>query len=116
MSDYTYDAVVVRVKDADTAVVDVDFGFNVWWRDTVIRLLGINSPELNCPAGKAAHAFLQELLPVGCRVLLESYKDKPDKFGARWLGILWKDGQSVNDLLVKAGHAVIWDGKGKKPT
>lgn len=38
---YTYQAVLVRVIDGDTVVLDVDFGFDTW-----IRIHGVDVPEV----------------------------------------------------------------------
>ena len=116
MSDYTYDATVIDVHDGDTVTLDVDLGFGTWIRGMRIRLFGINAPELPTPEGKAAAAFLQELFIAGGQdVVLESIKDRADKYGGRWLGIIRLRGKSVNDLMVAIGHAKPWDGKGTKP-
>lgn len=117
MSDYHYDAVVCAVHDGDTVTVDVDLGFSIWHRGMRVRLYGINAPELNTEAGKAARVFLSGALPVGQKVTLQSFKDRADKFGGRWLGnILDADMNLVNAAMVRAGHAKVWDGKGVKPT
>lgn len=116
MSDYRYNAVVRAVHDGDSLSLDVDLGFGTWIRGRAFRLFGINAPELGTRAGKDARAYLLGLLPVGTPVELESIKDRPDKYGGRYLGIIRINGLvSVNDLLVKEGHAVSWDGKGAKP-
>lgn len=117
MSDYTYDATVVRIHDGDTVFLDVDLGLEQWWRSFCVRLFGINAPELNTPAGKESAVYLAGLLPVGSAVTLQTIKDQPDKFGGRYLGVITPAGSTlaVNDAMVQAGHAVHWDGKGPKP-
>lgn len=43
---YTYNATVTGLHDADTVTVFVDAGFDIWKRNVVLRLLGINAPEV----------------------------------------------------------------------
>ena len=118
MTDYLYDAVVVDVHDGDTLTVNLDLGFRVWQR-TKIRLHGINAPELKTPEGKAARKFLLDCVQQAGRDAfeVESIKDRADKYGGRYLGVLRgrRDGASINEMMVKAGHAKPWDGKGQKP-
>lgn len=115
--DYHYDAVVDNVHDGDSVTLSIDLGFSQWWRGMHIRLFGINAPELSTPEGKASLAYLQTLLKPGAPVLLESIKDKADKYGGRYLGVLYLPGElgSINDRMVASGHAVVWDGQGPKP-
>jgi endonuclease YncB( thermonuclease family) len=104
---YWYRADLVHAIDGDTAVVDVDLGFRHRWTIHV-RLYGINAPELVGPnrlAGLAAQEHLEELLAMP-GLMLHSHKDKPDKYGDRWLGEFFRDGVSLNERMVEAGHAV----------
>lgn len=82
------------------------------------RLLGIDTPEVNPlatrEAGNAATDFAEALAPVGSRVEVES--SKSGKYG-RWLGVVYVlDGAereffSVNEELLKSGHAVAYGSK-----
>lgn len=130
MSDYTYDAIVKAVHDADTITVDLDLGLDVMLKSFKIRLFGINAPELVTPEGKKAQAFLAQLIPIGIPVVIETQKDKTEKYG-RYLGTIWKvvpgtpplklppirsDGMvSLNELLVLNGYAKPYFGVGLKP-
>jgi micrococcal nuclease len=117
---YEYRAIVQDVHDGDTITVDVDLGWNVWRRGERLRLLGINAPELYTDSGKAAQIWLARMLPRGTPVAVRTEKDKAEKYG-RMLATVWDNdhddvhGDSLNDLLVAAGHAVRWDGKGPRP-
>ena len=120
MPQYVYPIIpgTLVVIDGDTVRADIDLGFNIS-RRIAVRLFGINSPEKNTAAGKEAAKFLAALTNGGlspCR--LETIKDRDDKYGGRFLGIVYKEGESpsFNDQLVLAGHAKRWDGKGVKPT
>lgn len=105
---YRYSAVVRRVIDADTIDLDVDMGFRAWRMRERFRLAGINAPEMRGPqrtAGQAAKQWLEQTLPVGSSVVIQSEKD-PDNFG-RWIATVWHEGTCLNEALVQAGHASI---------
>jgi endonuclease YncB( thermonuclease family) len=111
---YEYRAVVVSNHDGDTITLDVDQGFNEWHHKAHIRLLRIDAPELKVGAAAfAARDYLTSICPPGSFVLLQSVK--PDKYGDRWDGEVWRglwDGdtllspENVSDLMMQAGHAV----------
>lgn len=108
-----YPAEVLAIKDADTAVVLADLGFETW-RHVTVRLAGINTRELRQPGGREARTRLAELLPPESMVTLIS--NRYDKYGGRVLGRLIRhDGTDVADLLTSEGWATPWDGKGPKP-
>jgi micrococcal nuclease len=135
MSDYSYDCIVVDVHDGDTIKVDLDLGFDMWIKSLSLRLYGINAPELNTPAGKVSAAFLKKLLPVGTACVVETIKDKQEKYGRilakitvktpAGKGLVGIDGGvmkqlsqltiNVNDCLVENKMALPWDGQGAKP-
>lgn len=102
--EYKYRAKVVRVVDGDTVDAEVDLGFDLKL-SARFRLLGINSPEKNTQEGKKSLGRLAELLPVGSKVVVQTTKDKKEKYG-RYLGTFLVDGQSINQQLVSEGFAV----------
>lgn len=105
-------ATVTHVVDGDTIDVVVD------GRDARVRLLGIDTPEVeHAPSGDrpgnaaecfgdAAHAFTASLLPVGSRVRLERDVVGRDDYG-RLLAYVHRasDGVFVNYELVRQGFA-----------
>ena len=105
--EYKYRAEVVRVVDGDTVDATVDLGFNLKL-SARFRLLGINAPEKNTKEGKESLARLAVLLPVGSSVVVQTTKDKKEKFG-RYLGTFLLNGKSVNQQLVDEGFAVLKD-------
>jgi micrococcal nuclease len=117
---FTYRAVMVAVHDGDTITVDVDLGWNVWRRFEALRLAGIDAPELATDAGKAARDWLAAKLPAGMAVTIQTEKDRREKYG-RMLATIWGNdhgdvwADSLNELLIDAGHAKPWDGKGPRP-
>ena len=126
---YWYDAKVVNVYDADTALVEFDLGLNIK-RTEDVRLYGIDAPELrgdSKEAGYAARDFLAWLLTgkdastlpkdgrrlvtdAPCRV--NTIKDDSGKYG-RMLVRLFVEVEGVwveaNTELVSQGHAVFKD-------
>ena len=105
--EYKYRAEVVRVVDGDTVDAEVDLGFDVRL-SARFRMQGINAPEKNTQDGKKSLARLAELLPVGSQVVIQTTKDKREKYG-RYLGTFLVAGKSVNQQLVDDGFAVLKD-------
>lgn len=110
------DCVVTRCVDGDTfdAVITQDVGFYNKTVATIrFRMLGINSPACEGKtkeAGLKAAARLRELCE-GKAAVIESHKT--EKFG-RWLSGLTVDGVDINALMLAEGHAVPYDGRGKR--
>jgi len=104
-------AVVERVVDGDTVVVDVD------GHRTRVRLLGIDTPESVKPDspvecyGPEASARTKVLLPQGVRVLLQTDRNAGalDDFG-RVLAYVTPRGASltVNEELLREGYATLF--------
>lgn len=111
---YEYAAIVRAVHDGDTITVDVDLGWNTWRHSEVLRLSGLDAPELDTPEGKASQAYLASLLPLGEAVSVRTEKDKREKYG-RMLAVVALPGLSVNLLLLDKGYAKPWNGKGPRP-
>lgn len=104
MNFYIYKAVLLRVVDADSIDVRVDLGFSIF-TDMKLRLLGINAPEMNTAEGKAAKLALETLLPLQSPLIIETYKDRREKYG-RFLATLLFNDMNVNTWLVENGYAV----------
>ena len=118
---YTYNIQLVRVIDGDTIDANIDLGFDVSVKKR-IRFMGINTPESRTrdleekAKGLAAKDRVKQLLE-GCKnIQLKSHG--VGKFG-RCLGEIFLDtvdGQekitieSLNELLIKEGHAVEYHG------
>lgn len=112
---YTYEATILNVVDGDTVDILIDLGFTVTVKQRV-RLQGLNAPEKNTPAGMASALWLREKLPHGVQVTVKSNKPGGgDKYG-RYLAVIYtSDDVSLNDVLIASGHALPWDGHGKRP-
>jgi micrococcal nuclease len=118
---YTYKVKLERVVDGDTIDADIDLGFDVSVKKR-IRLQGINAPESRTrdleekARGLAAKDRLKAILEGAKEIQLCSHG--VGKYG-RCLGELHVntlDGKecltlaNVNELLIKEGHAVAYDG------
>ena len=118
-----YEATVVRVVDADTAVLAVD----LWPGQVVtvsVRLNTIDTPETfrpQCDAEKAlakqASDYVRQLLPVGHPVRLQDIFT--GKFAGRVVGTIVIDTATGTDTiaraLVRRNFARPYFGKGPRP-
>lgn len=145
MRQFVVPAVVERVHDGDTCVLDLDLGphsrprgktLDLGWHvrcdpdghirmACAVRINGLACPELWTPEGKASRDYAQKLLPVGARVRLVS---------KMLLGSFEKYGRVLGDIefnpdparpslfgsfavaMIEANHGKAWDGTGKQPT
>jgi micrococcal nuclease len=122
---FQYEAVIKRVVDGDTLLIDLDLGFHVRLQETV-RLVGINTPEtVGYDAGgirDPAQDFIFSHCPPGSVVVANI--TRKEKYG-RWLAVvlylpgsvnrdeILRNPRVLNDDLVKQGLAKLYDG-GKK--
>ena len=108
---FTYRALDVRVVDGDTLAVALALppGREI---DKKLRLRGLNCPEMDTVAGKAARRFTQERVDHARGVILTT--TKPDKYD-RYLADVFLEADSgeavfLNNALLEHGHAVRSDG------
>jgi endonuclease YncB( thermonuclease family) len=117
---FAYTGTLIRVVDGDTAHLEltsdaVDIGFHVKVSGTsqqTCRLLDCNAREHDQPGGAEAREHLRGLLSAGpLRVVSVSL----DNWGRSLCRMYLPDGTSVADLMIAAGFAAAWNGKGVKP-
>ena len=110
---YDYHCQVLRVLDGDTVELNIDLGFNCWYKSTA-RLKGINAPELTGathPSGVVSRAALIGLLqfpasgPMTIVAVTELIREK-DKYG-RCLVTLLRDTVNINQAMLHGGFAVL---------
>jgi len=87
---FVYEAKVLDVHDGDTITVEIDLGFNVKFTEK-IRFYGINAPELRVrneakklvenPEGTKTLNVVKDFLKIGETIVIETMKDKKEKFG-----------------------------------
>ena len=97
---------VTRVVDGDT--------FHVLrnGRDVTIRLIGIDTPEVDWYGGQAecygarAGGFVRRVLD-GSRLRLEFDEERIDPYGRTLAYAYLEDGRMLNELLVRRGFATV---------
>lgn len=115
-----YQAKLIRVVDGDTLRVTLDLGFNVWHHQ-ILRLRGINAPEMKYENGKESLKTLQHILTdvpflvlrttqvdqhgrYVCDVFFDEKKDAktdPQKIA--------DEGIYLNQLLLDQGSVTLWE-------
>lgn len=103
---FVYEAKVLSVHDGDTISVEIDLGFELKFTDK-IRFYGLNAPELKMrndknklvenPAGTKTLEIVKEFLPIGSTIVVETIKDKKEKYG-RYLANIYamRDDEQIN--------------------
>lgn len=103
---------VKSVTDGDTIAVTLSDGV-----DAKVRLLHLDTPESRdnshgeaMPEGKAASAFLRDLLPVGSAVVLAGPGDKleADRYQRLLAIVVLPDGGTAQERIIRAGWSVYW--------
>ena len=100
---FQYAATVVRVVDGDTIYFDVDLGFAIQYRLDV-RLKGVDTPEIrgaSREAGLKSKAFVEQALPVGSLVVLNTYK--AEKYGRYLADVIYLLGAKTRDEILANG-------------
>lgn len=89
-------ASVVRVIDGDTFELRMDLGYRVEGR-FIVRLRGVDTPELPTVEGLAARATAERILQGAKTITVQSYKDQQSF--ARWIADVYVDGVSLAELM-----------------
>ena len=111
---YQYWAKVIRVVDGDTLELELELGFDLKIRN-MLRLIGINSPETygvkkdstEYQKGIKAKEYVESFVQINEWVEVEVYSGKKEKYG-RWLGQIYKNGESLNVKLLTEELAVAY--------
>ena len=110
---YIRHARVLKVTDGDTVTLDVDLGCDI--RIAMkCRLDGVNAPEKNTVEGMVARTWMEEKLPIGKEVVIQTVKDKKEKYG-RYLATIFipESTISINDMLKIDGIAKEYHGEAR---
>ncbi len=108
---YTYRAVVRRVVDADTVVLDIDHGRKIWAHGVRCQLHGIDAPECRGAEGGRglkAKARLEGLitdLTNGGKVIIATQRDATGKYGRDLITLYTEAGEDLGGILVREGFA-----------
>ena len=124
MDPYIYKAVVKRVIDGDSVVLDIDCGFDVVLQDQSTRLYGVDTPETRMVEGGNTHLKVLgqlakekvlALLPAGKAVHVRSHLDKRGKFGRILVEVFLDDSEcSLNQSLIDERYGVAYEGQSKQ--
>jgi len=126
---YQYNAVIRKVVDGDTVEIDIDLGLSAWVHNEKIRLYGIDTPEVygvkkgspEWELGNQSSEFVKQNLKENSQVIIETIKDKKEKYG-RYLALIYiqidqrvitgltdirsiGDYYCLNDILIAKGLA-----------
>lgn len=106
---YTYNAELIEVIDGDTLDLKVDLGFDTSISIRV-RLSGVDTPEIRTTnlaekeRGLKARDFVKEIFAKnGNKCVVQTVKDKKEKYGRYLATILFKD-ISLNLMLLENNH------------
>jgi len=116
--DYFYSAEVLKIVDADTIDIRIDLGLSVQVNIRT-RLHRIDAWEVRGEErekGLLAKARVEELIPVGTEVTVNTHKDKKGKYGRYLVEIFTANNKNVNNILLTEGHAVVYGTKPKENT
>lgn len=121
MEAFVYRAKVLKVVDGDTIDVDIDLGFDMWYKNQSVRLAGIDTPESRTTdkeeriRGLLSKQKVLELCPKDSIIVVKTEIGKEkEKFG-RILGtVVNGDGVNINQYLIENNYAVAYEGKSKE--
>ena len=120
---HEYKVNIIKVVDGDTVDVDIDLGFGIWLHKERVRVMGIDTPESRTSDkvekifGLAAKARLSSLL--GAEAILQTQvskkgEDMKGKFGRVLGNFVSINGEKCAAVLVREGHAVVYQGGSKE--
>jgi len=104
---YIYSAIITRVIDGDTVVLDIDLGMGAWMHEVHCRLGGIDAPEIRGNErrhGLMAMEYLISISGFNGSVIIKTHRDKTGKYG-RYIVDLWHDGTNLNQRMIDDGYA-----------
>lgn len=107
---FTYAAGLRRVVDGDTLVIGLEVAPGIWLEEK-LRLRGLDCPEMDTAAGKAAKRFVEGLIATTVDITIVMSKvDKYDRYLAD-VYLRRKSGEELflNQALLDHGHAVSMD-------
>lgn len=104
---FLYKATVYDVYDGDTFKANVDLGFGISVK-MVFRVLGIDTPEVRGESrseGLKSRDVVRGLI-LNREVIIESHRDKTEKYGRYLATVYLEDGRNLSTILIESGLAV----------
>lgn len=125
MTPYWYKARICRVVDGDSLIVDISVGFDLHLCDQSIRLYKVDTCEMRGGTDEtkalafAAKEYVERELPVGSRVMIQTFLDGRGKFGRLLASVFKSEGdgystKSINTELLDMKLAVEYLGQNKR--
>lgn len=117
---YNYKAIVNRIIDGDTVVLDIDLGFDQWSKNQSVRLYDTDTPEVRTRddveklAGFLAKEVVANNLTVGSTVLLNSIEYNRGSFGRIIGQIISAENVDIGKMLKENRLATPWEGLTKE--
>ena len=115
---YWYKAKILSVYDGDSIHAEVDLGMNIAQQDLMLRIKGIDAPEIRGEEreeGLKAEERLRELIG-GELVVIRTYKDSTGKYG-RYICEVFvpESGRRIDDYdhveeMVNVGDQLVEEG------
>lgn len=106
---YQYNAKILDVVDADTMLISIDLGFNIWHTHK-FRILKYDAPEISKPKsdeelqlGLKAKSYAEFLLPKNGLFVINTHKDRLDKYGRYLCDILLPNGKDFAKTMIEKG-------------
>jgi len=93
-----YEAKIIRWIDGDTAIADIDLGWDVTLKEQKLRLNRVDTPERGEPKYKEA----TNIVKAKCKGYVEVYNCGKGSYG-RWLVEMNCNGESINNYLLRRG-------------
>jgi micrococcal nuclease len=93
-----FETTVLRITDGDT-IVSV--------QDERIRFSLASAPELSEPGGDEAKEFIEELCPVGSRIIIDEDDKQMNGSYGRIIALVTCNGINLNDRLLEGGHGTM---------
>lgn len=129
---YQYNAVIRKIVDGDTVEIDIDLGLSAWVHNEKVRLYGIDTPEVygvkkgspEWELGNKSSEFVKKYLVENSQAIIETIKDKKEKYG-RYLALIFiqidqtvltglTDIRSIGDYYYCLNDILIAKGLAKK--
>ncbi len=98
---FTYVAVIKKVVDGDTLLVDVDLGLNTFVEQR-LRLRGINAAEIKTEEGQKVKRFLQRTLRV-CPIIVIQTTKGIDMYARYLTDVFYLKGEKNPQVILENG-------------
>ena len=96
-----YECIVTKIVDGDTLYCDTQS------ESKKVRLIGVNTPEMNTSEGIVSKQFVESRLTIGDKIKLELDVREYGPYKGLLVYVYLSNGVMLNELLVKEGYAQV---------